>query len=51
LYTDAVRDILNRVETKYVIHSKHDGRQEIRLQLGPEPQKPRAPEEAPEEKK
>ena len=42
LYTDAVRDILSRVETKYVIHARSDGRQEVRLLLGPEPPKPGA---------
>ena len=36
LYTNAIRDVLSRVETKFVIHAKEDGPQEIRLLLGPE---------------
>ncbi len=40
LYTDAIREVLNQVETKYVVHSKENGKQEIRLLLGPEPEKP-----------
>ena len=43
LYTDAVRDVLSRVETKYVIHTRGEGRQEVRLRLGPERPKPGAP--------
>jgi len=39
LYTDAIRDVMNQIETKYIIRSKADGRQEIRLQIGPEPKK------------
>jgi len=42
LYTDAIRDVLNQVENKYVIHSSRNGRQEVRLLLGPEPKKPGA---------
>jgi hypothetical protein len=41
LYTDTIRDVLNRAESKYVIHSRADGNAEIRLQLGPEPEKPK----------
>jgi regulator of protease activity HflC (stomatin/prohibitin superfamily) len=40
LYTDTLRDVLNRVENKYVIHSSQSGKQEVRLMLGPEPEKP-----------
>ncbi|OGV70015.1 MAG: hypothetical protein A3K19_11230 [Lentisphaerae bacterium RIFOXYB12_FULL_65_16] len=43
LYTDVIRDVLRRVETKYVVHSRADGRQEIRLMLGAEPEKPPTP--------
>ncbi len=39
LYSDAIRDVLRKVETKYVIRTGTEGRQEIRLQLGPEPLK------------
>lgn len=39
LYSDTVRDILARAETKYIVHSKETGRQEVRLLLGPEPEK------------
>ncbi len=41
LYTDAIQEVLGKVETKYVIHSKGNDRQEIRLLLGPEPEKPK----------
>ncbi|MBN2449830.1 MAG: protease modulator HflK [Lentisphaeria bacterium] len=37
LYTDTIRDVLTRVQTKYILHVNTDGQQEIRLQLGPEP--------------
>jgi membrane protease subunit HflK len=40
LYADAIRDILGRTETKYIIHARQDGQQEIRLMIGPEPEKP-----------
>jgi regulator of protease activity HflC (stomatin/prohibitin superfamily) len=39
LYSDAIRDVLKRVETKYVIRAAESGRQELRLQLGPQPVK------------
>ena len=39
LYSDAIRDVLNKVKTKYIIRTGTEGRQEIRLQLGPEPLK------------
>mgnify|MGYP006281780197 CR=1 FL=1 len=39
LYTDAVRDVLSKVGTKYVVHSRENGSQEIRLLLGPKPKK------------
>jgi len=41
LYTDAIRDVLDQVETKYIVRPTPDGRQELRLQLGPEPEKSR----------
>lgn len=46
LYSDAVRDVLRRVETKYIIHARDDGAQEIRLMIGPEPEKSRTGKEA-----
>lgn len=39
LYSDAIRDVLKKVETKYVIRAAEDSRQELRLQLGPAPAK------------
>jgi len=39
LYSEALRDILAQVETKYILHTSADGNQEMRLQIGP--QKPR----------
>ena len=39
LYSDAIRDVLRRVETKYVIRAAEGGRQELRIQLGPQPAK------------
>ncbi len=41
LYADAIRDVMNRAETKYVVHSRGDGNAEVRIQLGPEPEKPK----------
>jgi membrane protease subunit HflK len=35
LYSDAIRDVLKKVETKYVIRAAGDGQRELRLQLGP----------------
>ncbi|MCK5801737.1 MAG: hypothetical protein KAI66_02845 [Lentisphaeria bacterium] len=43
LYGDTIRDVLERVDTKYIIHTPDGGaRQEIRLLLGAEPQKPKS---------
>jgi len=39
LYADAIRDVLKKVETKYVLRAAEGGRQELRLQLGPPPAK------------
>ncbi len=39
LYTDVLREVLEKVPRKYVLHSKADGEQELRLQLGPVPEK------------
>ena len=39
LYSDAIRDVLKRVGTKYVIRAAEGGRQELRIQLGPQPTK------------
>ena len=39
LYSDAIRDVLRRVETKYVIRAAEGDRQELRIQLGPPPVK------------
>ncbi len=41
LYSDTLRDVVNQAGSRYVVHSRPDGRQEIRLMLGPEPEKPR----------
>lgn len=42
LHADVVRDVLKNVETKYVLHAGEEGHQEIRLRIGPEPEKPGA---------
>jgi len=48
LHADTLREVLKRAEARYVVHGRADGRQEIRLMLGPEPEKPRnVPEAAP----
>ncbi len=39
LYTDALREVLGTVSNKYIIHRRPDGQQELRLQLGPVPEK------------
>mgnify|MGYP001050329510 CR=1 FL=1 len=39
LYTDALREVLALVDNKYIIHSRDDGQQELRLQLSPIPEK------------
>lgn len=47
LYADTMREILAKAETKYILHAAAPGAgQEVRLLLGPEPEKPRtaAPE-------
>ena len=36
LYSDAIRDVLQKVETKYIIHANTEGEQEVRLLLGPD---------------
>ncbi|MDT8391620.1 MAG: protease modulator HflK [Lentisphaeria bacterium] len=41
LYSDTVRDVLAKVENRYIIHAS-DGDQEVRLLLNPEPEKPTA---------
>ena len=41
LHADTLRDVLKKAEARYVIHGRADGRQEIRLLLGPEPEKPK----------
>jgi len=38
LYSDTIRDVLNQVKSRYIVHARADGRQEVRLLLGPEPQ-------------
>ena len=43
LHADTLRDVLKKAEARYVIHGRADGRQEIRLMLGPEPEKPKGP--------
>lgn len=41
LYSDTVRDVLAKVENRYIIHASN-GDQEVRLLLSPEPEKPTA---------
>jgi regulator of protease activity HflC (stomatin/prohibitin superfamily) len=36
LYTDTIRDVLQQAAVRYIVHEREDGRQEIRLLLGPE---------------
>lgn len=38
LYSDTIRDVLSLVDERYVIHTRSDGNQEIRLLLNPEPE-------------
>ncbi len=38
LYSDTIRDVLQQVGTRYVVHSRADGNQEVRLLIGPEPE-------------
>jgi len=47
-YSDTIRDVLRQSGARYVIHSREDGRQEIRLLLGPEPPKTPDRQELPE---
>jgi modulator of FtsH protease HflK len=49
LYSDTIRDVLKKVQTKYVIRKASGERQELRLQFGPPPMKwaPSAPAPAP----
>lgn len=42
LHADAMRDVLAKADSRYVVHSAPNGRQEVRLMLGPEPEKPRS---------
>lgn len=39
LYTDTIRDVLKKAKDRYVIHARQNGDQEIRLLVGPEPDK------------
>ncbi len=39
LYTDALREVLGNVPNKYILHRLPEGKQEIRLQLSPVPEK------------
>jgi membrane protease subunit HflK len=43
LYADTIRDVLEQVENKYILHTGEAGGQELRLNIGP--QKPRPPAE------
>ncbi len=45
LHSDAIRDVLEKVETKYVIHAGNGEKQEIRLMLGPAAARPGAGKE------
>jgi len=49
LHTNAIEDLLNKVKTKYVVHAKDGGRQEIRLKLGPPVKVPGRTDEADDE--
>jgi regulator of protease activity HflC (stomatin/prohibitin superfamily) len=40
LYTDALREVMERVQKKFVVRSRESGGQEIRLLLSPVPPKP-----------
>lgn len=42
LYSDTIREVLTKAESRYILHDRGDGQQEIRLMLGPEPDKPRS---------
>ena len=42
LYLDAVQQVLGKVPNKYLLHST-DGKQQLRLQIGPTPEKPQEP--------
>lgn len=46
LYTDTMRQVLSQVPNKYVVHTLPGGRQELRLQLGPVPEKNRQSQSA-----
>lgn len=37
VYTDTVRTVLNNVRERYIINSREEGKQEIRIQLGKQP--------------
>jgi hypothetical protein len=39
LYTEALREVLATVRNRYVLHTRDDGRQEIRILVGPKPEK------------
>ncbi|NLZ63848.1 MAG: protease modulator HflK [Lentisphaerae bacterium] len=45
LYTDALREVLGKVPNKYIVHRLPDGKQELRLQLSPVPEKDNRPQE------
>jgi membrane protease subunit HflK len=47
LYADAIRDVLRKVQTKYIVRAGDDDRQVLRLELGPEPMKLGQPAPAP----
>lgn len=44
-YMDTIRKLLERIDSKYIIHVKPDGEQEVRLLLSPEPEKPTSHEQ------
>lgn len=48
IYADTIRDVLKKVEERYVIHTREDGQQEIRLMITREPKrnKPQGDEES-----
>jgi regulator of protease activity HflC (stomatin/prohibitin superfamily) len=50
LYTDTLATVLDQATDKYIIHTNDKGRQEVRLQINPEPPKPTPTPDATREK-
>lgn len=43
LYTDAIEEVLGKIDKKYIVHANDSGKQEIRLLLGPVSEKKNQP--------